>query len=192
MDHQRYLHVPAPQLREDEACWYAERGVNLAILCGTHKEWPDAFPDLAWAHSLWGNEPMASLRRRFYTAIGGTHGSQLADAVDNLSSSLKNSHAVPQQALRDLEDVLRLLPENIQTLRYRDWMGYIRLGRNAWNLLRSGNSTAAADAEIEIRKYIETRSNNIPIAEFLIARSRHYEKRSREKATGQSGREYVL
>ena len=192
MDHQRYLHIPSPQLRDDEALWYAERGVGLAILCGLHGEWPDAFPDLAWAHSLWGNEPMTSLRRRYYAALGGTHGDQLADAVDNLSGALKVSDDVPGQALGDLEDTLRLLPEGPQTTRYRDWMEYIRLGRKAWNLLRAGEIVAAADAEVGIREYIEARATRIPVADLLLKRSTHFEKRARERADGRVGKDYAL
>jgi hypothetical protein len=192
MDHQRYLHIPAPQLREDEACWYAARGVGLAILCGRHGEWPDAFPDLAWAHSLWGNEPMAALRQRYYAALGGTHGGQLADAVDNLSAALKASDDVPEQALRDLDDVLSLLPDSPQAIRYRDWMDYIRLGRKAWNLLLAGDAAASANAEVEIRKLIEARADRIPVAELLLERSRHFEKRARERVAGHAGKDYVL
>ena len=192
MDHQRYIHIPAPQLREDEACWYAARGVGLAILCGQHGEWPDAFPDLAWAHSIWGNEPVAALRRRYYTALGGTHGSQLADAVDGVSVALKASDAIPEQALGDLDDVLRLLPDGSQVQRYRDWAGYIRLGRKAWNFLLAGDAAAAADMEIEIRKFIEARADRIQTADLQLKRSIHLEKRAREQAAGRAGKDYVL
>lgn len=194
MDHQRYHHIPPPQLREDEAVWYAEHGVGLAILCGNegHGGWPDAFPDLAWAHSLWGNEPMPSLRHRYYTALGGKYGNQLADAVDNVSSALKTSDAIPEQALNDLEAVLQLLPDSSQVVRYRDWMGFIRLGRKAWSLLLGGDLTAAADAEGEIRRFVEARADRIPVANLILSRSLHYEARARELAAGRPGTNYAL
>jgi len=191
-DHQRYLRIAPAQFREDEARWYAARGLRLAILCGGAWNWPDAFPGLAWAQSLWGNERMSAFRERYYTALAGSHGTQLADAVDGVSAALKHEDGVPEQALRDLDDVLQALPETPQVNRYRDWTEFIRRGRTARALFLQGNMTQTAAAEEQVRAFVHQHQHRIPVAHMLLKDSEVFEQRARERLAGRKAEEYRL
>lgn len=192
-DHQRYLRVAPAQIREDEAIWYAEHGVRLTILCGGGCEWPDAFPNLAWAQAQWGNEPIRAFKQRYYTALAGSRGSQLAAALDGVADVLRKSDELPVQALRDLNDVLATLPDAPYVRKYRDWADYVSLGRQARGYILAGKFSAAVEAEKQVRAFVKQRGDTIgAVSKLLNLHSEVYEKRAVEALTGRKSAEYTL
>lgn len=192
-DHQRYLRACPPQFREDEAIWYAKHGVRMTILCGGGCEWPDAFPNLAWAQAQWGNEPIAAFKERYYTALAGSRGHQLAAALDGVADALRESDDLPDQALRDLDDVLATLPDAPYVSQYRDWAEYVKLGRQARGLLLAGKFAEAAEAEKRVRAFVKQRGAAMSaVSKHLNLHSEVYEKRAVEALAGRKSTEYTL
>jgi hypothetical protein len=191
-DHQRYGCAAPAALREREAIQYARLGLRVAILCGGGCPWPDHFPDLAWAHTLWGNQPVAQLRHRYYTAIAGKHGDELADALDAVILSLKTLPDAPEPELLALADVLAVLPDSSRKQAYLDWMALIRLGKTAWKHRTLGQVEAACESEKAFRAYVRKHAPRIACADMLIRHSRIYEQRAIASRTGRRSLEYTL
>jgi len=191
-DHQRYLRSPTAELREDEAAWYAGHGVRIVILCGRQSFWPDSFPDLSWAQSLWGGEPADSLRQRYYAGLAGEAGPRLAAAVENVADALRNTDAIPEAELQALEKVLPELADEKRAQAYRDWCAYIRLGRESWQCLKSGKYQDALDAEDRVRAFVRENQERIPPAEVLINFSELYSERIGQEERGETGKDYTL
>lgn len=191
-DLQRYGHSPTSTIRENEAIQYAQHGLRIAILCGQPCTWPDHFPSLAWAQSLWGNEPIANLRHRYYAALAGTHGDSLAAAVDGVVAALKLSTDIPKQALGTLEAILKQLPESKQKTAYQDWVHIIKLGRQSFTHRLNNDLENVNACEESLRAYVHKHEDRIAPAQRLIQDSHTYQQRAAAQKTGQRSMHYTL
>lgn len=191
-DLQRYGHAPTADIRENEAIEYARLGLRIAILCGQPGSWPDAFPDLVWAQTLWGNERVAKLRHRYYTAVAGEHGDRLADAIDGVIMALKHSIEVPFQAMAKLKNVLEQLPASKHKTAYTDWLYLILIGRESFSHRLAGNFETTATKEKTFRAYVEQHAHRIASAKQLIHYSKLFQDRAAQIHSNQKSMQYTL
>lgn len=191
-DLQRYGHAPTAAIREKEAIQYASLGLRIAILCGQPCPWPDHFQDIAWAQTLWGNEPVDNIRHRYYTAVAGELGDQLADAIDGVVAALKDSLEVPIDAMTQLHLVLDQLADSTQKTAYQDWMHIIKLGRESFGHRLAGQPQLTTAMEKSLRDFIKKHEQRIAPSERLIHFSNVYEQRATQQHTGHKSMQYTL
>jgi len=194
-DGPRYLYSPAPQLRHDEARWYAERGVRYFYLCSIYKGWPDPFLELDFAASMWGGEePVEAFEERYYRALIGDKGPELCSALRALAEKLR-AQVDCEDEMGAFENVVEQISPSPARDRYRLWAEYVKLGRPAREHELAGDYERAAEQETKVQAFFDAHHDEL-IGHINAPWMRHlsetFEQRFRERLTGESGRDYKL
>ena len=191
----RYLCLPHPQLRHDEAQWYAARGVRYFYLCSIYKGWPDAISELEFARSMWGDEEsVEQAEQRYYHALVGEKGTDLCRAIRSLAKKL-HVEADCEEELAAFEAILAEIPPSPTRNRYELWAEYVRLARPARQHERRGDYQQAAEQEARVKAFFDRHHDALIThvnAPWLRGLSKTFEQRFRERLTGKAGSDYKL
>ena len=195
----RYLCLPHPQLRHDEAQWYADHGVRYFYLCSVYMGWPDTFLELNFAQSMWGptesgGESVEASEERYYRGLLGEDGPAVCRALRSLAEKLH----VEADCVAELEAFGRALsglPPSPARRRYELWADYVQLARPARVHELAGDYARAAEQETEVQAFLDEHHDELIThinAPFLRGLSETFEQRSRERLAGETGSGYKL
>ena len=184
VDFTRYLYAPQPDLRRDEADWYAENGVRYFYLCSIYKAWPDNFLQLDFDRTMWGQqEPLANFERRYYAALAGEEGVELRAALRAVADRLHVDGPWRPELARLIEVIARL-PASPQRRRFELWTEYVELARPARELELAGDYAGASAQEKRVQAFLDAHhdelSAHVPVA-YIRRLSEIFEQRFREK-----------
>lgn len=191
----RYFYHPSAQCIGEEIDWYVEHGVQVYYFCGAVRAWPDAFHELALAAALWGGgETVMSLAEVYYTAVAGEKSSDLRQALSDISKSL-DFEKTPTDEFQTLEQLLPMIPNQVQRFLYQRWIDYIKLVRVSCEELASQDFVAVIQKEQHVIDWIDEHHHEIGWA-GRISRLRSLasinQQRMTERVNKQDASQYVL